>query len=363
MKIAYLGNLNENLILSGPEKYSKMIFQHVPNYVEKVFIQYYFKSCKDRSLYNIFLGNQIVSKNPLILRMGIIKVFLYLRMFKPVIVHVLSAERFTIPVYIFKFLLNCKIVTTFHSVLKYEIPRDAVHKNNLGRFKDYLWEWLAVKVSDRMIFLSKQHLDLASKYYDLNQSKITIIPNGVEKEFYDVKKDFVIYKKLNIIFYNGIYDSIDRDIEQVIKILNEINNSSFKMFIIGKEIILNDINFEIEFVKPMNKNDLISFLKDKHILIKSTSYDSFSIFTLECMSAGLVAVVSDNIGISSFIHTNINGFVYRHNRPEVMKEILENIVNGKFNLESISKEAKKIYYELNWQKISELYVNFYKSSK
>jgi len=362
MRIVYLGMFKDSTVLSGPEKYSKIIFQFVSKSLDSVFIQYYFKYYKKSNFYNRLLGIETTQENPLVLRLGLIKLLFYLKTYKPDIIHVLSAERFTIIVYIFKFLFNCKIVTTFHSVLKYEIPRDSARRNKLGKFKDYLWEMLAINFSDNLILFSTQQLNLAEKYYLLNKRKITLLPNGVEKEFYNIKKDFVINKKLNIIFYNGISDSIDRNIKEVIKILNEIKGSSFRLFIIGKEIILNDINFEIEFVKPMNKNDLINFLKDKHILIKSMSYDSFSIFTLECMSAGIIAVVSDNVGISFFIHTGINSFIYKHDNPGEIKEILFNIINGKYNLESISNEAKKIFYELNWQKISELYVNFYKNS-
>ena len=361
MKVVFLGRLSESSILSGPEKYSKIMFQYISSTLETVFIQYFFETSEGRNIFTRLTGNEIVQSKPLILRLGIIKLLFYLKAYKPDLVHVLSAERFTITLFIFKFLFRFKIITTFHSVLKYEIPRDVIRKKELGRFKDYLWEWLAVKFSDKMVFLSKQHLDLTEKYYSIDRRKITIIPNGVEKEFFEAEKNFKINNCLNIVFYNGISDSIDRGIVQIIKILNDIKISNIKLFVIGKEIVFEEVYFNTEFVEPMGKNELINFLKDKHILLKSESHDSFPIFVIECMSLGLIVIVSDNVGISSYIHTGTNGFVYKHKNLEEIKKILHQIITEEYNLVSISNEAKKIYYKLNWQKISQLYINIYKN--
>jgi glycosyltransferase involved in cell wall biosynthesis len=306
-------------------------------------------------------GNEIVQSKPLILRLGIIRLFFYLKAKKPDIIHILSAERFTISIYIFKFLLRCKIITTFHSVLKYEIPRDVIRKKELGRFKDYLWEWLAVKFSDKMIFLSQQHLNLAEKYYSIDREKITIIPNGVEKEFFEAEKNFKVNNFINIVFYNGISDSIDRGDKGVVKILNELKISNIRLFVIGKRTNFDEVSFNIEFVEPMEKNELIYFLKDKHILIKSPTFDSFSIFTAECMTSGLVVIISDNTGISSYIKHEINGFIYDYQNPDKMKVILQKIIYNEFNLIDVSKEAKKIFHELNWENISRYYLDCYKS--
>ncbi|MHB8336403.1 MAG: glycosyltransferase family 4 protein [Ignavibacteriaceae bacterium] len=361
MKIVLLGKLKEGTILSGPEKFSKILFQNISSFLETVFIEYYHKSYKGSNFLTRLFGKDINNGNPLILRFGSIRLFFYLIKNKPDIIHILTAERFTIPVYLYKRLLRCKIITTFHSVLRFEIPNDYSRRNQFNRYRDYLWEWLAIRFSNQLIFVSKQHLNLAKRFFDLKENRIAIIPNGVEKEFYapDSIKNF--NHVLNIVFYNGINDSIDRGINLVVQALNQVNQSLIKLFVIGKRIKLDGVKFNIEFVAPMEKEELVKFMVDKQILIKSSVYDSFSIFTAECMSAGLIVIISDNVGLSSYINDGLNGFVYNHLQPEKMENIILKIINRSYYLDQISLEAKKIFFELGWHKIAEQYVNIYKS--
>ncbi|MHB1686880.1 MAG: glycosyltransferase family 4 protein [Ignavibacteriaceae bacterium] len=361
MKIVFLGRFKEGAILSGPEKFSLRLYQNVSAYSDTVFIEYFQKSYEGSNSFSRLFGKLNKKEDGTTLRLGHIRLFFYLIKSKPDVIHILTAERFTIPVYFYKRLLRGKIITTFHSVLRFEIPNDYSRRNQFNRYRDYLWEWLAIRFSNQLIFVSKQHLSLAKRFFDLKENRIAIIPNGVEKEFYapDSIKNF--NHVLNIVFYNGINDSIDRGINLVVQALNQINQSLIKLFVIGKRIKLDGVKFNIEFVAPMQKEVLVKFLVDKQILIKSSAYDSFSIFAAECMSAGLIVVISDNVGLSSYINDGRNGFVYNHLQPEIMKNIILKIINRSYDLDKISLEAKKIFFELSWRKIAEQYLNIYRS--
>ncbi|MGA7837078.1 MAG: glycosyltransferase family 4 protein [Ignavibacteriaceae bacterium] len=358
MKIVYLGKYVENEIMNGPEKFSRRLFQFASSDYKITFIDYFFKRCKQNNFVESWIGQKKVTSAPEVLRLGLFPLFYYLKKQKPNIIHVLTAERFTILVYLYKVFIRSKIVTTFHSIQKYEIPNNVKKKKEFNRYRDYIWEWLAIKLSDKLIFLSADHLALAEEYYNINKSKVAIIPNGVEKEFVNINRKIKIDNFLKIVFYNGNNDFIDRGLEKILNILN-ISGLPLKLYIIGRRPVFLDINLDVELCSPMNKNELESFLADKHILLKSTTFDTFPIFAIECMAAGLIVILSSKVGCVKYIINGKNGFVYDYDKPEKINEILKNLYYGKFNLNNISENAKKIINQLGWDRISKMYINCY----
>lgn len=359
MKIVLLGRFKNSDYLTGPEKFSYQLHKNLLASSDVVLIDYFFKNAEDSSLLKQFFGKRTISKDPLIYRFGHIPLFLYLIKQKPDIMHILTAERYTILVFIYKFIIRRKIVTTFHSILKYEIPNTLVKKKEFKRYRDYLWEWLAIRYSDKLIFLSEYQKRLATRYYGtIDGGKIKLIPNGVESDFYNNDKKLNINNSLKIVFYNGNNDSIDRGLSEILKVLSQVN-LPIQLYIIGDYSNISNYNFEFEIVKPMNKNDLKKFLLDKHILLKSITYDSFPIFSIECMAAGLIVIVSNIVGSSSYIENEKNGFVYDYNNPDKVKEILKDIFYKKYDLNKISSNAGKIINILNWNNIARQYLDTY----
>lgn len=357
IKIVYLGRYN-NEVSNGPEKFSKQLFNNVVLENDAEFIEYFFKDYKESNIIKRLFGKSIISVRPSVFRFGHITLLFYLLKTRPQIVHILTAERYTITVLLYKFIIGSKIVTTFHCVLKFEIPNNSQKRKELNRYRDYLWEWLALKFSDKTIFLTKSHLALAKKYYKIDRNKISIIPNGVEKEFYNKEKEIKIDGPLKIVFYNGNNDYIDRGLSEILRVLKDLD-FQMRLYIIGNKINIKDAGLDIEFVNPMEKKLLRKFLVDKHVLLKSPSFDSFSIFSIECMAAGLIVVLSNKVGSSVYIKDGENGFVYDYNEPERIKDILRNIYYNKYNLYAISIRASQIINILSWENILAKYIKSY----
>ena len=360
MNIVFLGRLNNETILNGPEKVSLNLYKNISEQFPSVFIEYFQKRNINSNSFNRYFGKLDKYNSKKIICLGHVRLLQYLIVNQPDVIHILSSERFTIPVFLYKILLRGKIITTFHSVLRYEIPRNFKRRKQFNRYKDYLWEWLAIKYSDKLVFVSKLHLILSKKYYDLNTKNIAIIPNGIEKEFYSLKVKMKINNNLNVVFYNGVNDTINRGLTQIINNLNSRNLNTIRLFVICSKIKSVMINPNVEIVPPMEKVALLKFLMNKHIIIKSTTFDSFSIFTAECMSSGLIPIISDNVGIEPYIENGKNGFVYKHRDPKEMLKILSKILNKEYNLNKISNNAKQIYFQLSWAKIVKQYLDFYK---
>ena len=133
---------------------------------------------------------------------------------------------------------------------------------------------------------------------------------------------------------------------------------TFHLFILGSYI---DTNYnQINFINPLPENLLFKFLNDKNIFIDNLSYIPFSIMALEAMSLGLIVIVSNQSGISSYINNGENGFIFDSNKPSEISEILKDILSNKFNLELLSTSAIATAKELSWDKIATQYLMIYR---
>ena len=163
MKIVLLGRYKRSGCLNGPEKFSYQLHENILSTNDVVFIEYFFKDYKESNIIKRLFGKSIISVRPSVFRFGHITLLFYLLKTRPQIVHILTAERYTITVLLYKFIIGSKIVTTFHCVLKFEIPSNSQKRKELNRYRDYLWEWLALKLSDKSIFLTNESYSTCRK--------------------------------------------------------------------------------------------------------------------------------------------------------------------------------------------------------
>ena len=350
MKIALIGRYGEGDIIPGPERVARELYQQFKkNNIDVTFIEYFFTSYSDYSFLKKIFGKKKKGNN--VLRLGILPLIFRLLKERYDVIHFINTQRFQIIIFSLKQFLKAKFVSSFHGFCKNETKLISVKRS----FLDLWIEKLSVTKSDILIFPSKLLLNLFEKEYEINQ-KHAMVPNGVEEDFIreQIVPDFS--KEYKFVYYN----SFDVGLEEL---LNEFSsNPNFRLFVIGKgREIENKNNVDITFINPMDKGSLFNFLSDKQFVIKSSAFDSFSIFVAECMCSGVIPIVSENIGIKDFIENGMNGFVYDSSVPNNLNEIFNDIQTGKYDLNTISANAKKIYEQLNWGKISKQYLSIYKS--
>ncbi len=211
--------------------------------------------------------------------------------------------------------------------------------------------------SDKLVFLSTQMFNLAQKYYKIDESKVSIIPNGVSIPIDSNEKNFDLSNGVEIVFYNGLELSRERGLKKLIYILSDERLNAFHLSVLGSPVKTEFRN--VTFQSPLSDGLLFNFFNNKHIFIDNLDYMPFSILALEAMALGLVLIVSDKSGISSYIKNGENGFVYNSKNPEEIGQILNDIFDGKYDLDLISQNAKKINGQLNWQNIAAKYISVY----
>lgn len=359
MKIAFVGRFGEGELLSGPERVARELYYELKSKNEKVvFIEYFFSGYRNSTIIKKIFGNETLNDN--VKRLGIITLIFFLLREKVHVLHIVNIQRFILSVLPLKFFLSCKIVTTFHGLTKNEIARKNYFKEKY--FLDILLEKLLAKKSDLLIFPSTLLHKQFQKNYYLSEKKYKIIPNGVSKSFLENEIQFpAIEKNIKLVFFNGLDKSINRGLKELLFLLENVKYQ-MELFIIGEQENINhSAKIKMIFHTPMSHNELKTFLKGKHFVIKSVSFDSFPVFVVECMSLGLIPLISDNVGVKDFIEHNVNGFVYNSNSKVELAYLLNEIAEGQYDLSLISVNAYKTSGKFSWEKITLEYIAAYKS--
>ena len=359
IRIIFLGRYKESEILSGPEKVAKRIYTGFSDRTDSIFVEYFFDGAK-YSIWKKLFGLESIelTKKNKILRMGLIRIVFFVIKFKPQLIHILSFERFALLIYPLKFVFNYKTCYTVNGIVVYE---DANFRKNLSKFliyKNKIVEWFLITWSDKLFFLSDKSIEVAGKYYKVSDKKIIRTTNGIDEVFHIefLRREYKRKEKLNIVLIADsfrIEKGLDFFWESVKPIINEFNAN-----IIGEN---NSLKFDkVNFIPKMNTNDFAKFLKEQDIFISCSTYEPFSISSVEAMATGVIPVLTEETGTSRFIENNVNGFTVKYGDSDSMINFCLKLKNNFELTKELSLNSSKIYDELKWEKICDEYLkNFY----
>ena len=364
MKIIFLGRYNPSENLSGPEKVAKRLFENISlqNH-NTIFIEYFFDGKEYTYIKKIFGAEKNHANGNTIIRLGLIKLFLFLVNEEPDIIHLVTFERFAFIAFIYKIFHNVKIVYTVHGIICYENNFLKRNISYLYKLKDKYFEKVVFKYSDKIIFLSNISLKFAQKYLKVEKGKVEIIPNGVDKCFYETKrlKEMSNNSPLKAVVV-GDYFRKEKGLDFLI---NSLKNVQFhiELYVIGTLTNIyehvNNINLKINCVDKLDQHEYANFLSDKDLIISSSFYDNFSISVVEGMAAGLVPIVTRETGMSELIQNGINGFIFDYGNSSVVLDLLRNL--SRYKLKTISEKSKNIFTQISWENINYRYLKVYNS--
>lgn len=357
MKIALVGKYGEGDIIAGPERVARELYSKFgKNNITVIFIEYFFSEYSNSSVLKKLYGKKINENN--IYRLGIIPLLLLLSKGNFDIIHLVNSQRFSLFILLLKRFIKGKLISTLHGFIRYEIP----DKNFFTKryFIDLWVENYIIKKSDSLIFPSKLLFETFNNYYNNLNEKSRIIHPGVSSLFFNQTRELKSFNSpFKIVVYNGFNDTIKKGLIELIELL-EMAKYKIELYVFGNESkVKSTRNVSVVYSGSMTHEDLIAFLQDKHFIIKSPAFESFSIIIAECMTLGLIPIINDNVGITNFIKHKINGFIYNHKSREDLSNLINDIYNNKYDLKKISSFAKRIYDKLNWGQIAKLYIDVY----
>lgn len=230
--------------------------------------------------------------------------------------------------------------------------------------------------ASRIIFLSQKNrdelLDTYIKDPQMRKSlekKIDILPNGIddiyfEKEhqakelptdqalkFIEVGKVAKIKNQMSSMKAIYIFEQkYHRETE--FNIVGKVIDSSYAREIQAKQ--LGTVNFH----DPVPPEKLIDLLREQHIFIMPSYYETFGLVYPEAMSQGLPVIYSKDQGFDGQFQ---EGHVGYRVDPHDPLDIAENINKIVENYSELSQNAIQAYKKFSWDSLAEDYVAIYKS--
>ena len=220
--------------------------------------------------------------------------------------------------------------------------------------------------ADGFVFQTEE----AKKYFNSKiQKKSIIIPNPISDEFIE-EGNFKYNPNSKKIINVGRLEK-QKNQELLIKAFKEIHNKypEYELYIYGEGSLREGLNKLVKDEKleknvflPGEVNDIKDKLKDSKIFILASNYEGMPNSLMEAMALGLPCISTDCPcgGPSFLIQNNINGVLIPVNDKETLVKAIENLINNKNKCLELAKNAKKICYTLNPEKINNAWEEYIK---
>jgi len=281
--------------------------------------------------------------------------------FKPQIIHVHGYHSlFSTTIMMLKRVYRVRIPIVFS-------PHFDIERSTLaGR---YLWG-IYNKIIGKEIFQLADHIIVHSRYefaaikhfFNVDQSKITIIPHGVD--IIDPRKNRKPKDTINLLYVGYLIKrkGVDHVIRALHSLIYEYNVKNVHLKIIGKGPEKNKlvklatklgVNGKITWIDPLPYKDLINELKNADVLLLLSSSEAYGIIVAEALALGTPVVVTRRTALIEFLGENsCFGVEYPPNPSTVAKTILD-IIENYDNLKVYPVRIR------GWREIAEKYLRVY----
>jgi glycosyltransferase involved in cell wall biosynthesis len=214
------------------------------------------------------------------------------------------------------------------------------------------------KESEKVICVSKYEKNMIIKNFQIEEEKISIIPNGVN--VCELSKfTWAPNLKNPKIIYSGRLEKTQKNVDKLIRSFKKIveNNIDAEFVIIGDgpyktgmKNLIKKLNLE-ERVKVKNWLPRIDYLKElasSNVFVLPSDYECYGIAAAEAIIMGIPTVVADSTALSEFVE---NGLALGINTPITPQEIAKSIQKALTTPKvSITSTQDKI---LSWNDIVE----------
>lgn len=187
--------------------------------------------------------------------------------------------------------------------------------------------------------------------FEINESKITVIYNGISSIFKESKN--LLFNKPEKKYILTVSSHHPRkNFKRLIQAFQKLNNDSIDLYIIGNfsKHFANDENDKtyknVKFLQNIDDQQLLGYYKNAELFVFPSLYEGFGIPVVEAMSQNLTCVISDipvfkEIGDSSIIYVD----------PLDVNSIVEGLKKG---LSSTTRKKYKKLQQFSWEKSSEV---------
>ena len=228
---------------------------------------------------------------------------------------------------------------------------------------------------DKIIAITPWELPVLKKYVK-DESKIIVLPNGMDKIFFtkikdnDFRNKFKISEKEKLVLFFGRYN-ITKGPEKLIlaakEILKERKNITF-LFVGPDEGMLTQMQELSKDVKKIiiegpirDRKEVVKMYQSSDIYILPSFREGLPLTLFESFASGLPVVASPVNGVPFEMENNVNGLFVDYGDIEGLKNAILKILDNKKLASKFSKnnieKSKKYDWDIIYKKYMEVYVN------
>jgi glycosyltransferase involved in cell wall biosynthesis len=221
--------------------------------------------------------------------------------------------------------------------------------NPISSYRDRLTQEL--NLSDKIVVPSKKVYETCI-INNVPKDKLIIIPYGANFEAINCKKVKSEEDILKIIIIGQIQQR--KGISYVLDLSKRLqqNNYKFQITFCGQnlmgEFFTKSLNSSLKYNGFLNRKALQDEINKNDIILSFSLIEGFSLAILECMSQGVVPIVTENSG-ADFIVNNETGFINEIRNVDEVYNQIDYLYHNRKELRRIKINALKISANYTWE--------------
>lgn len=227
----------------------------------------------------------------------------------------------------------------------------------------------ACKFSDVIFVPSKYSKKMITDSYNVNPLKITVIPNGIDRNALKKRRKTLDKDNVNLIFIGKL--SYQKGLDVLIKSIREVKKSGHNVTlrIIGDgdfekyKLLVSklDLNSNIKFLGRITGEDKFSVLSASDIFVFPSNYESFGNVLVEAMARSLPIISTNTTAIPEVVGGDA-GILISPNDPISLARAINCLIENPRETKRMGiagyKRVEKYY---TWDKIIDWKINIFKN--
>ncbi|MDO8524127.1 MAG: sugar phosphate nucleotidyltransferase [bacterium] len=208
----------------------------------------------------------------------------------------------------------------------------------------HIWEKVAYKVGDIVIFTSQKDKDFAKERFKIPERKIRLVPNAIDTELFKPQK--VEKEKGRVVFVGRLSKE-----KNLFNLIEGASGLQINLVFIGQGNLKDELerfakekNVSIEFNGKIDNNKLPDELNKAEIFILPSLYEGCPKALLEAMACGLSCIATDVEGIKEVITHKENGYLCQTDSQSI-RLALKDVLGNKELQEKIGQKARETILE------------------
>ena len=273
-----------------------------------------------------------------------------IKAFEPDIVHVHNIHSL-MPYFADKAAVKAKLLFTPHYI-----------GGSLTRFRRILFQLYkpflsgVINNAAKIICISDVERQMLLRDFVINESKITIIPNGVDEELSKISKK---RNDDDRILSVGRLDLVHKKTDKLIKAFKLVaNNFNGRMVLVGdgpdKGKILDlirklSLEERVTLMSNLTRQELLEEYSRASLFVMASENETYSIAAAEALAAGLKVVIPNTSGLALFVR---GGYARGMDPPITPEKIAEGIMNCIEETRNNNSRSFQRYIPYTWDTVA-----------